>query len=169
MQALPGYHTAVLTRQENKTRRNLRRLCGTTHGRRAQLVLSLFRHSGRDQRRPHGPRADGVDADTVSDLLVVQAAREGYDGAFGGGVVEQIGAADVGVYGGAVDDCVAALHVFEAVFREVEVGVDVDVECSQPLLSVVGCVSMIVCHVEDWERGKLWTYSESSLIEGNMF
>ena len=130
MQALPRYHTAILTRQKNKARRNLRRLRRTTHGRRAQLILRLFRHGGRDQRRPHGPRADGVDADTVSDLLVVQAAREGYDGAFAGRVVEQIGAADVGVYGGAVDDCVAALHVFEAVFGEVEVGVDVDVEGS---------------------------------------
>ena len=130
MQALPGYHTAVLTRQKNKARRNLRRLRRTTHGRRAQLILCLFRHGGGDQRRPDGPGADGVDADTVSNLLVMQAAREGYNGTFGGCVVEQIGAADVGVYGSAVDDCVAALHVFEAVFGEVEVGVDVDVERS---------------------------------------
>lgn len=130
MQALPGYHTAVLTRQENKARRNLRRLCRTTHGRRAQLILCLFRHGGRDQRRPHGPGAYGVDTDAVSDLLIMQAARKGYDGAFGGRVVEQIGAADVGIYGSAVDYCVAALHVFEAVFGEVEVRVDVDVEGS---------------------------------------
>ena len=130
MQALPGYHTTVLTRQEYETGRNLRRLRRTTHGRRAQLILRLFRHGGRDQRRPHGTGTHGVDTDTVCDLLVVQTAREGYDGAFGGGVVEQIGAADVGVYGGAVDDCVAALHVFEAVFGKVEVRVDVDVEGS---------------------------------------
>ena len=130
MQALPGYHTAILTRQEHKARRNLRRLRRTTHRRRAQLILCLLRHGGGDQWRPYRTGTHGVDADTVSDLLIVQAAREGYDGAFGGGVVEQIGAADVGVYGGAVDDCVAALHVFEAVFGEVEVGVDVDVEGS---------------------------------------
>ena len=136
MQALPSNHTAILTRQENKARRNLRRLCRPSHRRSAQLVLRLFRHGGWDERRPDGAGTDGIDADAVGDLLVVQAAGEGDDGAFGGGEVEEVGAADVGVYGGAVDDGVAGLHVREGVFGDVEVGVDVRVEGFEPLVSV---------------------------------
>lgn len=115
MQALPSNHTAILTSQENKTSRNLRRLCRPPHRRGAQLVLRLLRHGGWDERGPDGAGADGVDADAVGDLLVVQAAGEGDDGAFGGGVVEEVRAADVGVDGGAVDDGVAAVHVREGV------------------------------------------------------
>ena len=69
----------------------------------------------------------------------MEAAGEGDDGAFGGGVVEEVGTADVGVYGGAVDDGVAALHMLEGVLGEVEVGVDVCVEGQQPLVSVGSC------------------------------
>ncbi len=58
-------------------------------------------------------------------LLVGEPAREGDDGAFCGGVVEEIGAADVGVYRGAGDDGVAALHLWEDVLGEEEEGVDV--------------------------------------------
>ena len=136
MQALPGNHTAVLTSQENKARRNLGRLCRATHGRGAELVLSLFRHGRGDEWGPDGAGADGVDADAVGDLLVVEAAGEGDDGAFGGGVVEEVRAADVGVDGSAVDDSVTTVHVGEGVFRDVEVGVDVCVEGLEPLVSV---------------------------------
>ena len=66
----------------------------------------------------------------------MEPAGEGDDGAFGGGVVEQVRAADVGVYGAVVDDGVAALHVREGVLGEVEVGVDVGVEGQEPLVSV---------------------------------
>lgn len=54
------------------------------------------------------------------DELVGEAAGEGDDGAFCGGVVEEVGAADVGVYGGVVDDCGAGFHVGEGVFGEEE-------------------------------------------------
>ena len=72
----------------------------------------------------------------------MQTAGEGDDSAFGGGVVEEVGAADVGVYGGAVYDCVAGFHVREGVFGEVEVGVDVCVEGFEPLVSVGEGVSV---------------------------
>ena len=73
----------------------------------------------------------------------MQAAREGDDGAFAGGVVEEIGAADVRVHGGVVDDCVAGFHVCEGVFGEVEVGVDVCVEGFEPLVSGRGGLVLI--------------------------
>ena len=152
MQALPRNHTAVLTRQEHEASGNLRRLRRTAHGRRAELILRLFRHRRRDQRGPDGAGADGVDADAVGDLLVVQPAGEGHDGAFAGGVVEQVGAADVGVDRGAVADCVAALHVLEGVFGEVEEGVDVRVEGLEPLLPVGPCQRGCRC-VEDGREG----------------
>lgn len=63
-------------------------------------------HRRRDQRRPHWTGADTIDADTVFQLLVGETAGEGDDGAFAGGVVEEVGTADVGVDGGAINDCV---------------------------------------------------------------
>lgn len=66
----------------------------------------------------------------------METASEGDDGAFGGGVVEEVRTSDVGVYGGAVYDCVAGFHVGEGVFGEVEVGVDVCIEGFEPLISV---------------------------------
>lgn len=72
----------------------------------------------------------------MSDLLVVQSTGEGHNGAFRGGVVEQVRAAYVCVDRGTVADGVAALHVLEGVLGEVEVGVDVGVERFQPLVSV---------------------------------
>ena len=63
----------------------------------------------------------------------------GVDGAFGGGVVQEVGAADVGVYGGGVYVCVCGFHVREGVFGEVEVGVDVGVEGFEPLVSGEEC------------------------------
>ena len=92
------------------------------------MILCPVVHGRGNKRGPDGPRADGVDADAFADLLVVESAGEGDDGAFGGGVVEEVGTADVCVYGGAVDDGVAALHVLEGVLGEIEVGVDVGVE-----------------------------------------
>ena len=136
MQTLAGDHTAVLTGQENEAGCNLRRLCRTTHGCSAELILGLFVHGGGDQGSPDGTGADGIDADPVGDLLVVQPACEGYDGAFGGGVVEQVGAAYICVDGGAIADGVAALHVLEGVLGDVEIGVDVSVEGLEPLLSI---------------------------------
>lgn len=73
----------------------------------------------------------------------MQSTCEGYNGAFGGGVVEQVRASDVCVDRSAVAHGVAALHVLEGILGEVEVGVDVGVEGLQPLLSV-GCVSVDV-------------------------
>ena len=74
------------------------------------------------QRRPDRAGRDGVDADALPDVLVAEAAGEGDDGAFGGGVVEQVRAADVGVYAGVVDDDVAFAEMGEGVFGEVEEG-----------------------------------------------
>lgn len=93
-------------------------------------------HRRGDQRCPDGTGTDGIDADTELELLIGETAGEGDDGALGGGVVEQVGAADVGVYGGAVDDCVAGFQVLEGVFADEEHGVDVCVEGFDPLVSV---------------------------------
>ncbi len=133
MQALPSNHATILTSQKDKARRDLARLRRPPHRRPAKLILGILLHRGGYERRPDGAGAHGVDADAEGDLLVVEAAGEGDDGALAGGVVEQVGAADVGVYGGAVDDCVAGFHVGESVFGEVEVGVDVCVEGFEPL------------------------------------
>ncbi len=71
----------------------------------------------------------------MRDLLVGESAREGDNGALCRGVVEEVGAADVGVYRGAGDDCVAALHLREDVLGEEEEGVDVCGEGVDPLVS----------------------------------
>jgi len=105
-----------------------------THGRGAKLILCVFLHGAGNERCPDGTGADSVHADTVGDLLVVEPACERDNGAFAGGVVEEVGTADVGVYRGAVDDGVAGLHVREGVFGKVEEGVDVSVEGLEPLL-----------------------------------
>ena len=110
MQALPGYKATILARQKHETSRNLRRLPRPTH-RRAELILRVVLHGRRDQRRPDGTGTDAIDADAVFELLVGEAAGEGDNGTFAGGVVKEIRTADVGVNGGAVDDCVARLHV----------------------------------------------------------
>ena len=135
MQALPTNQTTILARQKHKTRRNLARLPRSPHRRPTKLILRVLLHRARNQRCPHGAWADGVDTDAEGDLLVVQAAGEGDDGAFAGGVVEEVGAADVRVYRGVVDDCVAGFHVCEGVFGHVEIGVDVCVEGFEPLFS----------------------------------
>ena len=106
-------------------------------------------HCARDQRRPDGPRADTVDADPELELLVGETAGEGDHGALGGGVVEEIRAADVGVDGGAVNDGVAGFHVLEGVFADEEDGVDVDVEGVEPLISELGVWSVLYNERED--------------------
>ena len=135
MQTLPGHEATILTRQKHKTGRDLTRLPGPPH-RRRELIQSIFLHRGRDQRRPYRARTDAIDADAEAELLVRETPCEGHDGAFAGGVVEEIRAADVGVYGGAVDDRVAGFHVLQGVFADVEHGVHVCVEGADPLVSV---------------------------------
>jgi len=167
MQTLPAHKTTILTRQKHKARRDLARLPWPSHRRPAKLIHGITLHRARDQRRPHGPRTDAIDADAEGDLLVAEAAGEGDDGAFAAGVVEQVGAADVGVYRGVVDDGVAGFHVFEGVFGHVEVGVDVCVEGFEPLVSMVG--GGLALDVRWWRetRGKM--YSESSRMPLVMF
>lgn len=135
MQTLTTHEPTIRTRQEHKTRRHLARLSGSPEGRR-EFLLRLLVHGGRDQRRPDRTGTDAVDADPVLELLVGEAAREGYDGALGRGVVEEVGPPDVRVHGGAGYDCVAAFHLGEGVFGEEEEGVDVGCEGVEPLFSV---------------------------------
>ena len=150
MQTLPRHEATVLTRQKHKAGRNLTRLPGPTH-RRSELIQSIFLHRRRDQRRPHGAWADAVDADAEPELLVREPSREGDDGAFAGGVVEEIRAADVGVHRGAVDDRVAGFHVLQGVFADVEHGVHVRVEGADPLVSgFYTCVSESVAVYSVW-------------------
>ena len=133
MQALPRDETAILTGQEDEASRNLRWLARSAH-RRAELILRILLHGRGDQRGPDGAGTNTINSNAEADLLVRQAAGEGHNGAFGGGVVEQVRAADVGVHGGAVDDGVAGLHVLEGVLAGVEEGVDVGVEGAEPLV-----------------------------------
>jgi len=66
-------------------------------------------------------------------LLVREAAGEGYNCSLGGCVVEQVWSANVMVDRCAGDDRVTALHLRKDVFREEEEWVDVCIECSDPL------------------------------------
>jgi len=71
---------AVRRSQEDKASGNLRRLRGAANGA-GELALGFFVHGGRDQRSPDGTGGDCVDADTATDILVVQTTSEGDDGA----------------------------------------------------------------------------------------
>ena len=95
-------------------------------------------HRAWNQRCPDGSRTDTVNPDPEFELLIGEAAGEGNHGALGGSIVEEVGAADVGVDGGAVDDGVAGFHVLESVFADEENGMDVDVEGMEPLFSEWG-------------------------------
>lgn len=128
MQTLPTNSTTILTGQENKTRRNLRRLDRAADGRLAERILRLRVHGTRDQGRPDWTGADLIAADSFTNQLVRETAGQGRDGAFGACVVEEVGAADEGVDGAVVYDCVACFQVGDGVFGEVEVGVDICVE-----------------------------------------
>ena len=117
------------------------------------MIQSILFHRRRDQWGPYGAGSDGVDTDTELDLLVGQATGEGDDGTFGGGVVQEIGAADVSVDRGAVDDGVTGFHVLQRVLGDVEIGVDVGVEGLEPLISREDWVQLSVpekdiCHTE---------------------
>src|SRR4051812_12206778 len=98
MQTLTTHKTTILTRQEHKTRSHLRWLSRSAH-RRGELTLRLLVHRCWDQWCPDGSWTYAVHADTVAELLVRETACEGYDGALCGGVVEEVGTADVVVYG----------------------------------------------------------------------
>ncbi len=137
MQALSRDQATILTRQEHKTRRDFRRLPGAPH-RRGELVHGVVLHRRGDQWRPDGTGTHLVDADAEFHLLVGQGTGEGRDGAFAGGVVKEIGPANVGVDGAAIDDCVAGFHMREGVFGDEEHGVDVGVEGFDPLFPVGG-------------------------------
>ncbi len=132
MQSLPTEHTRVRTREEHETRSNLTRLSRSAQ-RCREPFLRILVHRGRNERCPDRSWADGVDSDAFVDLLICQPARKCDDCALGGGIVEEIGPADVGVYRGVVDDGVAALHVWDDEFGEVKVRVDVSVEGLVPL------------------------------------
>lgn len=109
MQTLPTNKTTIRTGQKHKTSSHLARLSWSSH-RTRELLLRLLVHGSWDERCPNRAGTDGIDADSVFDLLVGESAREGYDGSFGGGVIEEVGAPDVVVYGGAGYDCGAAGH-----------------------------------------------------------
>jgi hypothetical protein len=85
-------------------------------------------------------------------LLVRECSSESYDGAFGGGVIEEIWAPDVRVYAGTGDDCVAAGHLREDVLGEEKEGVDVCGEGIDPLFPL----SIIVKYSHDFEKRKGW-------------
>ena len=135
MQTLSTDKGTVRAGQKDEASSDLRWLSRTSH-RRCELVLLLSVHSSWDEWGPDRAGADTVDTDTVFNLLVGERARKGYDGALGGRVIEEIGAADVGVYRGAGDNGVTALHLREHVFGQVEEGVDVGVEGINPLFPV---------------------------------
>lgn len=134
MQRLPRNQATILTRQEHEACSNLARLAGSPH-RRAELFLCIILHGRRNQRRPNRTGSNSIDADAEGDLLIVEPASEGDDGAFGGGVVEEVRAPNICVYRGAVDDCIARLEMLEGILGDIEGGVNVGVEGFQPLFS----------------------------------
>lgn len=138
MNRLPTNRTTIIRRQKHKHSRNLTRLRRPSN-RRRKLLNRLIIHRRGDQRRPHGPRRNSIHPNAFTHVLVRQATGEGDDGTFGGCVVEQIGAPNVRVDGGVVDDCGAFFHVWERVFAEVEEWVDVGVEGFEPLVSEGVC------------------------------
>ena len=153
MQALSAHETTILARQKHKTSCHLARLPRPPHRRPAKLVHRITLHRAGDQRRPDWTRANGVDANAKGDLLVAEAAGEGDDGAFSGGVVEEVRAADVGVYGSIVDNGVAGFHVFEGIFGHVEIGVNVCVERFDPLISVYD-ISFSMFNLGEMRKGR---------------
>jgi hypothetical protein len=82
VQSLTSNGRTIRRSQEDKASSNLRGLRGTAN-RASELALSLLVHGGGDQGGPDGTGGDGVDADAAADVLVVQAAGEGDDGALG--------------------------------------------------------------------------------------
>lgn len=133
MECLPAHARAVGRSQKHDAGGDFARLDGPAHGAR-ELFLLLLRHGRGDKRRPHGTRRDGVDPDTLADLLVAEPSRERHDRPFRRRVIQQVGPADVVVDTGVIDDGAAWLHVRQRVLGEVEEGVDVSVERVDPLV-----------------------------------
>jgi len=125
---LPTDLAAIRAREENKHSRDLTRLA-TTSDRAVEALLRLLRHCGNDQWCPNRTRSDSIDTDALGHPLVAEAVCERGDGALCARVVEQVWTADVGVYAGVVDDCVALGHVWEGVLGEVEEGCESWVSC----------------------------------------
>lgn len=68
------------------------------------------------------------------ELLVGKTAGEGYNGTFGGSIIQEVWTTDIRVDGCAGDYSVTTLHLGKSVFTEVEEGMDVGVEGFNPLL-----------------------------------
>jgi hypothetical protein len=121
MQALTRNKATIRTCQKYKASHNLTRLSGPSH-RRSELLLRLVIHRRRKKRRLNRPRTNSIYSDPFLDLLIRKCSSESYNGALGGGVIEEIWASYVRVYAGAGDDYVAAGHLREDVFGEEEKG-----------------------------------------------
>jgi len=119
--------------QEDEASSNLRRLTGSSNGR-SELLLSFLVHGCGNQRSPDRARGDRVHTDAATAVLVRKTTGKGDNGTLGAGVVEKIGATDIGVHRGVIDDGVTGLHVGQTVLGQVEEGVDVGVEGELPLL-----------------------------------
>lgn len=62
----------------------------------------------------HDSWSNCIDSDAVFCLLLGQRAREGCNGAFGGGVVDELGVAHVGSNRSRIDYAIATLHVVQS-------------------------------------------------------
>jgi len=96
--------------------------------------LGLLVHGCCNEWCPYWAWRNRIDADSLADVLVAESSGERDDCPLCAGVVEQIGTAYVGIDASVVDDGASALHVGDGVFREVEEGVDVGIECVEPLI-----------------------------------
>jgi hypothetical protein len=130
---LSGERGAVGSSEEHKACGNFAGLRRPANGC-SELLDGLLIHRGWDERCPYRAGRDGVNADALGDDLVGQATREGNNGALGRCVVEQVGAANVGVNRGVVEDGCARLHVGQGVLGQVEEWVNVGVEGVYPLV-----------------------------------
>ena len=80
VKGLSGNGRAVGRSQEDEASGDLRGLRGTAD-RAGEFALSLLVHGGGDQRGPNRTGGNCVDANTTADVLVVETAGEGDDGA----------------------------------------------------------------------------------------
>ena len=80
VEGLSSNGRAVWRSQEDKAGSDLRRLRRTAN-RAGELGLGLLVHGGGNQRSPDGTGSDCVDADAAANVLVVETAGEGDDGA----------------------------------------------------------------------------------------
>jgi hypothetical protein len=105
---------AVVASQEDKARSNLAGLRRPAD-RRSELLHRLIVHGRRNERRPHRARRNSIDANALANILVRQTTCEGYDGALGRGVIQQIRASNVCVDRSVVDDRRSLLHMRQRV------------------------------------------------------